>query len=95
MGILLLTTFLMLVGESSGVFRMTFGFAFSGYKRFITVGVCFALWLVVLGITFGIKGKEIVWVVWIATSLCIAMFQMLFISLHVVLDKVREKTFKQ
>jgi len=72
MVILTICNLIALVNESTKIFTKKPLIVFTGNKRLITVAITLVLWSVVLVITLVITGKEIVWFVWIITSLSIS-----------------------
>lgn len=91
MGCLLLQTIMFFVMENTNIFHDTPLFKLDGLKRYITVGVAAGLWILVLLVTVIHPGKEIVWLCWIATSLCISAYQMLYILIQVWLEQRLKK----
>jgi len=57
------------------------------------VGIAAILWVVVLFVTLLNKGKELVWLIWIVTSLCISGYQMIYIAAYVFIERNMRKRF--
>ena len=87
MAVLTILNLIVLVNESTNIFsKKPIFISFSGNKRIITVVIAIVLWIVVLVVTIMVPGKEIVMLLWIATSLCISGFQMLYIIMCIIID---------
>lgn len=75
MGVLLLLNLIIFINENTKIFKKKpIKLNLSGVYRLITVGVALVLWAVVLCVTLLYGGKELVWYMWIVTSLCISGF---------------------
>jgi len=87
MAVLTILNLIVFVNESTNIFsKKPIFISFSGNKRIITVVIAIVLWIVVLVVTIMVPGKEIVMLLWIATSLCISGFQMLYIIMCIIID---------
>jgi len=87
MGILLFLNIWLFSAENTVIFKRQLLFQLSGKYRLITVGIASFLWLVVLCITLFHKGEELVWLMWIVTSLCISGYQIIYIVAQVIIDR--------
>ncbi len=72
MVILAVCNLIALVNESTKIFTKKPMIVFAGKKRLITVAIILVFWVLVLVITLVVKGKEMVWFIWIVTSLSIS-----------------------
>lgn len=72
MVILAVCNLIALVNESTKVFTKKPMIVFAGKKRLITVAIILVFWVLVLVITLVVQGKEMVWFIWIMTSLSIS-----------------------
>lgn len=73
MGVLLLLNLIIFVNENTKIFKKkVLTVSLSGAKRLITVAIALVLWAVVCAVTILNGGKELVWLMWIVTSLCIS-----------------------
>ena len=86
MGVLILLNLTILANENTKMFTTKICCKIIGCNRLITVAVSLALWIIVICVTLVFKGKELVWLVWIITSLCISGYQMLYIIITVAVD---------
>jgi len=72
MGVLLLLNIIIFFNENTKIFHKKPFFSFTGVKRLLTVLIALILWAIVVIVTVVNKGKELIWLMWIAFSLCIS-----------------------
>lgn len=72
--VLTICNIIVFVNENTKIFKKKLCFVLIGHKRVVTLVIASVLWIVVLSVTLVVKGKELVWFVWIITSLCISGF---------------------
>ena len=74
MGVLLLLNLVIFFNENTRIFTKKPIYNLLGAKRLITVFISCILWVVVIIVTIKFKGFELLWLIWIITSLCISGF---------------------
>lgn len=93
MGVLILLNLVIFVNENTKIFTTKVCCRIVGCNRLITVAVTLALWIIVICVTTQFGGRELVWLAWIITSLCISGYQMLYIVITVAVDFNYKKKF--
>jgi hypothetical protein len=93
MAVLVVLNLIIFVNENTKIFKKKPIFlSFTGEKRIVTVGIALILWVTVLLVTIFHRGKELVWLMWIATSLCISGFHLLYILMSIVIESFVRKS---
>jgi hypothetical protein len=84
MVLLLVTNFVIFLGENIETFNSKVQIRFSSYKRIVALLIAFPMWIATLSVTIPHPGKELIWLCWVIFGICITFFQLINLFLHVI-----------